>query len=153
MGRIHTVESNGIKYSFRVIADLTQPCPQCGVPACGKENYLWYAQEGERYAFIFDGGLFDLMGEEYFSKNITKVNYAQLPQFMKEWNEHRGWEDCWDFNGYELGIEDFIQSLNLIKIEEFSQWLREDTLQYIQEMKAVAYRASRQKQKLYITRG
>lgn len=36
----YNVESNGKKYSFNVVKNTTKPCPECGIPACGKEDIL-----------------------------------------------------------------------------------------------------------------
>jgi hypothetical protein len=91
---LYEIESNGKKYEFNVVKNSTKPCTECGVPACGKEDILWFEENNKRKAIIFDGGFFDLDGEEFFNKNIKSIEYDSLPEFMKEWNESRGWEDC-----------------------------------------------------------
>ncbi|MEM6806908.1 MAG: hypothetical protein AAF696_36240 [Bacteroidota bacterium] len=119
----HEVESNGERFIFNVIKNTTTPCNICGAPACGREDILWYENGNQRMAIIFDGGYFDLAGEEFFNKNIKTINYDSLPNFMKEWNESRGWERCWDYNGYELQIDDFLQSMELLKSCEMGKWI------------------------------
>lgn len=49
----YNVESNGKKYSFNVVKNTTKPCPECGIPACGKEDILWYKYDNQRIAIIF----------------------------------------------------------------------------------------------------
>ena len=147
---LHKIESNGKKYEFSVIKNSTEPCPQCGVPACGKEDILWFEENGIRKAIIFDGGYFDLAGEEFFNKNIKSVEYNSLPEFMKEWNESRGWEDCWDYDGYEIGIDDFLKSLDLLKTCEMGKWISEED---ITDMEKLAIESKRKGKELKIVRG
>jgi hypothetical protein len=64
------IESNGQKFIFDVVKNEIESCPKCGVLACGKEDILWYEDKEQRIAVIFDGGYFDLAGEEFFDKNI-----------------------------------------------------------------------------------
>ena len=81
----HAIESDGERFVFSVIKNTTEPCPQCGVPACGKEDILWYEDNGQNLAIVFDGGYFDLVGEEFFQKTNKTIQYDSLPSFMKEW--------------------------------------------------------------------
>jgi hypothetical protein len=146
----HEIESNGKKFTFNVVKNTTEPCPECGVPACGKEDILWYEDNNQRIAVIFDGGYFDLAGEEFFEKNIKTIVYDSLPTFMKEWNEVRGWTDCWNYNGYELEIDDFLKSMELLKSCEMGKWITTDDLN---NMKDVANNAKKIGAKLKIVRG
>jgi hypothetical protein len=52
----YKIQSNGKNYIFRIKEDTTEPCPICQIPACGKEDFLWYEIENERITIIFDGG-------------------------------------------------------------------------------------------------
>ena len=147
---LYEIESNGEKYIFNVIKNTTKPCPQCGVPACGKEDIIWYEENGKRISIIFDGGYFDMAREEFFKKNIKVIEYDSLPEFMKEWNELRGWEDSWDYNGYEIGIDDFLKSLDLLRTCEMGKWI---TLDDISDMEKLAIEAKEKDKKLKIVRG
>jgi hypothetical protein len=147
---VYKIESNGEKYEFNVIKNSTIPCPQCGVPACGKEDILWFEEDHKRKAIIFDGSYFDLAGEEFFNKNIKSIVYDSLPEFMKEWNESRGWEDCWDYDGYEIDIDDFLKSLELLKTCEMGKWI---TKEDITAMENLAIEAKVKGKKLKIVRG
>jgi hypothetical protein len=146
----HEIESNGKIFTFSVVKNTTEPCPECGVPACGKADILWYESNDQRIAIIFDGGYFDLAGEEFFNKNLKSINYDSLPEFMKEWNESRGWEGCWDYDGYELQIDDFLRSMDLIKTCELGKWIREED---INDMQRLAIEAKEKQAKLKIVRG
>lgn len=146
----HEIESNGKKFFFNVVKNTTEPCPECGVPACGKEDILWFEDKNQRIAIIFDGGYFDLAGEEFFDKNIKTIKYGSLPIFMKEWNEARGWTDCWDYNGYTLDIDDFLESMELLKSCEMGKWI---TMEDIHSMEELANNAKKNGAKLKIVRG
>ena len=117
------IQSDGQRFIFQVVKNTTKPCPVCGVPACGKEDILWYEHNQHRMAIIFDGGYFDLAGQEFFRKKLKTINYDSLPEFMKEWNESRGWEDCWDYEGYPLDIDDFLASIDLLRSCNLKKWL------------------------------
>lgn len=147
--KLHEIESDGKKYIFEVLKNTTEPCPQCGVPACGKEDIIWYEENGKRISIIFDGGYFDLAGEEFFNNNKI-IEYDSLPEFMKEWNESRGWVDCWDYDGYEIGIDDFLKSLELLKTCEMGKWI---TKEDIFDMENLAMEAKAKEKKLKIVRG
>ena len=147
---LYEIESNGKKYEFNVVKNSTKPCTECGVPACGKEDILWFEENNKRKAIIFDGGFFDLAGEEFFNKNIKSIEYDSLPEFMKEWNESRGWEDCWDYDGCEIGITDFLKSLDLLKTCKMGKWITEED---ITDMEKLATEAMEKGKKLKIVRG
>ena len=147
---LYKIESNGKKFVFNVIENTTKPCPQCGVPACGKEDIIWYEEDNNRKAIIFDGGYFDLAGEEFFNNNLKSIEYNSLPEFMKEWNESRGWVDCWDYDGYEIEIDDFLKSLDLLKTCEMGKWITESD---ITGMEKLANEAKVKERKLKIVRG
>lgn len=147
---VYEIESNGEKFTFNVLKNSTEPCPECGVPACGKEDILWYEDKIQRIAIIFDGGYFDLAGQEFFEKHIKTIEYDSLPTFMKEWNEARGWTDCWDYNGCELDIDDFIKSMDLLKYCEQGKWI---TAEDIDDMVSLANTAKNIGSKLKIVRG
>ena len=146
----HAIESDGERFVFSVIKNTTEPCPQCGVPACGKEDILWYEDNGQNLAIVFDGGYFDLVGEEFFQKTNKTIQYDSLPSFMKEWYEARGWTDCWDYNGYELEIDDFLESMELLKTCEMDKWI---SIEDIRSMTELANSAKRIGAALKIVRG
>lgn len=116
---------------FNVMTDLTKPCPHCGIPACGKEAWLWtHVPDETPVAVMFDGSLFDVMSEDFFSLHITSLVYADLPGFMKEWNECYGWNE---FEGYEsrpILPEELSASLKLIREAGLSDWLMNDFIVY-----------------------
>lgn len=135
---IYQTTQNDTVYVFHVLKNMTEPCPQCGVPACGREDILWYECDEKRISIIFDGGYFDLARDEFFDKKVTTNNYASLPVFLREWNECRGWEDCSDYDGYTLQIDDFILSMELLKQCESGTWITSSDIQDIQELAQTA---------------
>ncbi len=147
---IYEIESKGKKYVFNVIINTTKPCPQCGVPACGREDILWYEDSGKKISLIFDGGYFDLAIEEFFEEHGKSIIYDVLPEFIKQGNELRGWGECWDYEGYEIGIDDFLKSLNLLKSCEMGKWI---ALEDIESMEKLAKEAKKKDKKLKVVRG
>lgn len=129
MDDTYEIESDGKVHVFKVYKNTTEPCPQCGVPACGREDILWSESNGQRLSLIFDGGYFDMARDEYFEKEVNETNYRALPKFMKEWNELRGWNECWEFDGYELDIEDFILSVESLRKCEMGKWIKEEDIE------------------------
>jgi hypothetical protein len=75
---------------------------------------LWYEIENERITIIFDGGWLDAELSDFFEQNITKDNYHSTPNFIKEWNEDKGWSINEGYDGYNLNHMDFIKSIELI---------------------------------------
>lgn len=146
----HEIESNGKKFLFNVIKNTAEPCPECGIPACGREDIIWYEYKNQRVAIIFDGGYFDMAREEFFDKKIKTIKYDSLPTFMKEWHEASGWTDCWDYDGYTLEIDDFLKSIELLKCCEMGKWI---TMEDIHSMIELANRAKKIGAKLKIVRG
>lgn len=146
----HEIVVDGKKYAFQVLKNTTEPCPQCGVPACGREDILWYEHENQRMAIIFDGGYFDMARDEFYERALEKIEFDSLPNFMQEWNELRGWEECWDYDGYELQIDDFLQSMELLKSCEMGKWI---TTEDINDMQELAKTALEKGAKLKIVRG
>ena len=146
----YEIKSNGKHYVFNVIKNTAEPCSVCGVPACGKEDILWYEHDGERIAFIYDGGFLDAGLGTVLEKKSEDIPYHSLPSFIRDWNECKGWEECWDYEGYELYIDDFLKTIALLKTHDISQWM---TLEDLNEMQQLAFAALEKKVPLKITRG
>lgn len=148
--KIHEIVSNGERFVFHVIKNTATPCPHCGVPACGKEDIIWYILENKRIAMIFDGGYFDLALEECLAQHRATINYDDFPDFIKDWNECKGWESYWDYDGYSLPIDDFLKTIELLKSCEIGKWI---TMNEIKTMQELSTEAKKQKATLRITRG
>lgn len=134
----HEVIENGKTFVFEVLENLVEPCPQCGIPACGREDFLWYEEEGVRTAILFDGGLFNLVIESFLEQYLKSMSYADLPIFIQEWNEARGWTDCWDYQGYELVTVDFLRALDLLQLDVVYQWFTKEELGYLAKIALTA---------------
>jgi hypothetical protein len=139
MNEIRTLRFDNQNFTFHVVNDITEPCPQCGVPACGKEAYLWVEKDGQKITLVFDGSLFGLIGEEYFTNNSSAFsNYDRLPKFLKDWNENKGWNDFFGDQVHRISVGEFVESLEIIKSTEMSDWLRDDFIKYYSAMTAFA---------------
>ena len=147
---LYEIKSNGKRFVFNVMENTTKPCLQCGVNACGKEDIIWYEEDNIRIAVIFDGGFFDLALEEFFINNLKSSEFNSLPKFMKQWNEAKGWADCWDYNGYEIEVNDFLRSLDLLKTCEMGKWITESEIAGLEKL---ANDAKVKDKKLKIVRG
>ncbi len=147
---LHEIVSDGKKFTFYVVKNFTEPCPECGIPACGKEDIIWYEHNRQRFAVIFDGGYFDLAMEEFIGKNLDLLKNKGLTKFLIEWNGSFGWVDCADYDGYELDIVDFLKSLTLLKTCELGKWI---TKEEISELEKLALAAKSKRSILKIVRG
>ena len=147
---LYEVESDGKKYIFNVVKNTTEPCPQCGAPACGREDILWYEVNDQRYAYIFDGGFFDMARDEFLKQNNNEIKFDNFPEFIKQWIELKGWEDCWDYEGYEIDIEDFSRSMELLRACQMGEWITKDE---IDDMQGLANEAKEKGVRLMIVRG
>jgi len=148
----HKIEVNGQEYIFKVQKDLTEPCPQCGVPACGKENYFWIIEKGKRQTLILDGSLLDLIIEQYFNVNILKVEYETLPKFLRESNEYIGWSEADDFNGTEIDVDDLLETIKIIQIDDLEDWMKECGIEYLKELKKIGNLAIERETELFVAR-
>ncbi len=139
-------------FTFHVEKNLTEPCPECGVPACGKEDFFWYEKEGKRMALVLDGSYLDLVIQDYFKTSYEKNTYASLPKFLRESNECIGWSEADDFGETELEIDDLLTAITLIQAAGIEDWLKSEMIAYTQELKIVCYQAKSLGSKLYVTR-
>ncbi len=144
----HEIEVNGKKYTFKVQKDLTEPCPQCGIPACGKENYFWFEEKELRHTLILDGAILDSIINQYFKANIQKIKYASLPKFLRESNECIGWSEADDFEGTKIDIDDLLSAIDLIQTDELEDQMQE----YLNELKEIGHKAIQKKTELYLAR-
>ncbi len=147
--QLHKIKSNGKEYIFNVINNFTEPCPQCGVPACGREDIIWFENNEKKEAIIYDGSYFELAIEAFFLEN-SEIKYENLPNFLKEWSELRGWVKCYDYNGYELDVNDFLKSIALLKTCKLQKWI---TLEELNAIENLAKKAKEQKKQLKIVMG
>lgn len=142
--------SEGINFKFHVRKDMTEPCSCCGIPACGREDILWYENQGKRITIIYDGSDLDLTIGDFLTKNNNQIAYQKLPNFIKENNEASGWTDCDDYHGYNLDFDDFLTALELLlTLNILGEWM---TKEAIEAMKQLAFEAKEKNSILKITR-
>ncbi len=139
-------------FLFYIQKDLTEPCPECGVPACGKEDFFWYEKDGKRITLVLDGSLLNLIILDYFKVIFEKSNYASLPKFLRESNECIGWSEAEDFVGTELDIDDLLAALDLIKTAEPEEWLKEVMIEYVHELNSICKQAKSLNNALFVAR-
>ena len=137
-------------FNHKIIHNYTEPCPHCGIPACGRDDMLWYEENNKRITIVFDGGHFDLELQAFFKQNKKKLDYNTVTIFMKEWNEARGWSDSDDLNGEKLDIADFQHTLKLIKTNYPLEWIPKEM---INNMNSLAQEARDKNLDLKILRG
>lgn len=146
------VTVNGKKYSFEVYIDLTEHCPECGVPACGKENYFWYKEDGLRKTLVLDGEILDLIINQFFTSKIKSLEYSTVSNFLRESNEGKGWSEADDFEGTPLDIDDLLKAVEQIEIEDLEEWMKPDGERYIYELKKISLLAKEHKKSLFVAR-
>jgi hypothetical protein len=111
---IHHIQSNGKTYSFHVEQDLTVPCPACGCAACGREGYLWYMDEEKKITLVYDAAELEHFMSRFLEQN--QLNYADLPDFIRAWNEDRDWVVFSNYEGAELNPADFKRAILLLEL-------------------------------------
>ncbi len=65
---LHEIESDGKIYEFNVVKNSTEPCPECGVPACGKEDILWFEEDNKRKAILLTEASLTLLEKSFLIK-------------------------------------------------------------------------------------
>lgn len=110
---IHHIQSNGQHYYFHVEQDLTAPCPACGCAACGREGYLWYIDEEKKITLVYDAAELEQLMSRFLVQNQS--NYAELPDFIRAWNEDRDWVVFSSYEGAELNLADLKRAIELLE--------------------------------------
>ncbi len=100
----YQINVDGKEHNFLVFKRLTEPCHQCGVEACGKEDILWYETAEDKVSLVYDGSTIDIVVESFLS--YTDIEKSELPVFISDWNMGKGWSDCWVYQGYSLDVGD-----------------------------------------------
>ncbi|WP_420571989.1 hypothetical protein [Kordia sp.] len=148
--KIEHYKSEGINFTFHVRKNTAAPCPHCGIPACGKEDILWYKDEGKRIAIIYDGSNLDMLIEDFLTQNNHQIDYSELPDFIRAHNELRDWADFDSLHGYPLDIDDFLVCLTLLfTVRSLEKWNLQEELE---NMKQLALEAKSKNTTLKIAR-
>lgn len=95
--------------NWNVVIDCVELCSYCGA-ACSGTFLIWYVEDGSRLAFETDQNSLEEPMREWVGSALESDEYAQLPSFVREWNEGRGWAD---FMG-DGGVVERDDLLNLI---------------------------------------
>lgn len=77
---------------WRVVIDCVELCSYCGA-ACTGTFLIWYVEDGARLAFETDQDSLEEPMREWVGAAIESGEYDQLPSFVREWNESRGWSE------------------------------------------------------------
>ena len=128
---MHTIRINDGEFVFSVANDITEPCPQCGVPACGKEAYLWKEKDGQKMTLVFDGGIFDIIVREFFAGDSeVGSRYEELPRFLRDCNENTGWYEEAEDKACSISVHELLQSLEVMRAADMDAWIKKDFGKY-----------------------
>lgn len=115
------INNQEFHYDFKIIArfneNLTQ-CPVCGSEECcgAKEKFIWAEFGDEKLAIHFEDGEFENYLEYWHYEGISEEEYQSLPNFIKDFNEGKGWDD---WNAIEpnsiIDAVDFKRAMDVIK--------------------------------------
>lgn len=133
--------------------DLTHLClcPCCGAPDCGEEYMLVSKSDGRPEAVLFGGASFRMYLNYWFYEGITLEEYNRLPEFVKQNNECKGWQDI-SAERTEINADDFLFTLESIKNNSRSEYQDKDFENYYYPVfKSFTQEVIRKGQKLYIS--
>jgi hypothetical protein len=104
------------KISARFIEGLMQ-CPICGSEDCcgAKDKFIWAEFGNEKFAIHFGDGEFEKYLSYWHYEGISEDEYKSLPNFIKDFNEGKGWDnDNLDPNSI-IDALDFKKAMDVIK--------------------------------------
>ncbi len=133
--------------------DLTHLClcPCCGAPDCGEEYMLVTKSDGRPEAVLFGGASFRMYLNYWFYEGITLEEYNRLPEFVKQNNECKGWQDI-SAERTEINADDFLFTLESIKNNSRSEYQDKDFENYYYPVfKSFTQEVIGKGQKLYIS--
>ena len=123
-----TVNGHEFQHKLKIIErfiDHLAICPVCGAPNCGgpDDKFIWAEFNNEKLAIHFGDGEFERYLSLWHYDGITENEYRSLPNFIKDFNEGKGWDnDGLDPNSI-IDPLDFKKSMDVIKN---SMHLKED---------------------------
>ncbi|WP_163410057.1 hypothetical protein [Flavobacterium ajazii] len=115
-----TVNGQQFKHKLKIVErfiDQITICPVCGAENCGgpDDKYVWAEFDNEKLALHFGDGEFERYLSFWHYEGITEDEYKSLPNFIKDFNEGKGWDnDDIDPNSI-IDPLDFKNSLDVIK--------------------------------------
>lgn len=96
-------------------------CSVCGAENCGgyEDKFIWAEFENEKLAIHFGDGEFEKYLSFWHYEGITEDEYKSLPNFIKDFNECKGWDnDKLDPNSV-IDALDFKNSMDVIKKSKY----------------------------------
>ncbi len=147
---LYEISINGKEFSFQVLKNFAEPCPVCRIPACGREDIVWYEDNHNKIAIVYDGGCLSLVIEEFLKQESNGIKLDTLPKFITDWIMSVGWTDSLDVEGHLLDIEDYLKALNLLKQAGLDKWMNQQ--EWI-ELECLAQQARVKGKQLRLLRG
>jgi len=95
-----------------VVADFVEPCSYCGA-ACTGTVLVSYRDGGRRVAFETDRGSLSEPLRELVGEAIQRGEYDALPDFVREWNEARGWAK-FASDGAAVAVVDLLRAVDAL---------------------------------------
>ena len=97
---------------LEVVANFVELCSYCGA-ACSGVFRIWYSDGSRRLAFETGrGSLSEPLGR-LVGTAIERGEYGALPEFVREWNDARGWAE-FDSEGAAVAAEDLLETLTAL---------------------------------------
>lgn len=86
-------------------------CPICGSQECcgAKDKFIWAEFGKEKLAIHFEDGEFEKYLSYWHYEGITEDEYKSLPNFIKEYNEGKGWDN---WNNVDLNPNSIIDAMD-----------------------------------------
>ena len=113
-----------------IVKDHSVPCGYCGIN-CSGEFYIWFEENQKQMTILIDSGTFSsfLCGHTETEKHKI-LNYDELPEMVKEFNEDRSWAAFESDRGEVLDIQKLDDCLKYLETkgssyQEFIDSVRE----------------------------
>ena len=115
-----TVNNQIFEYELKIIARFNEnlvQCPICGANECygARDKFIWAEFENEKLAIHFEDGEFENYLSNWYFEGISEDEYKSLPNFLKDFNECKGWYDDAINPNTILDAIDFKNAMEVIK--------------------------------------
>lgn len=119
----HRINGQEFNHNLKIIARFNENlilCPICGSEECcgAKEKFIWAEFENDKLAIHFEDGEFENYLSYWHYDGISEEEYKSLPNFIKDFNEGKGW-DNWETDDLNpnsiIDARDFKQAMDVIK--------------------------------------
>jgi hypothetical protein len=107
-------------YKLKIVARFNEnlmQCPICGSEECcgAKEKFIWAEFDNEKLAIHFEDGEFENYLGYWHYEGISEEEYISLPNFLKDFNEGKGWDNNDLDPNSIIDALDFKKAMDVIK--------------------------------------